>query len=385
MNNVDNIAIKASSLSKTFKLPHEKNSSIKSAVINFWRHKKGYENQQVLKDISFEVKKGEFFGIVGRNGSGKSTLLKMLAGIYAPSGGGVTVNGSLTPFIELGVGFNPELTGRENVFLNGALLGFNRKQMEAKYNDIVKFAELDKFMDQRLKNYSSGMQVRLAFAIAIQADTDILLLDEVLAVGDAAFQQKCNDYFEKIKTEGKTVILVTHDMGSVERFCTRALLLNTGIIEVIGDPKDVANKYTIENYKVSSEEKNLTKPVRSLIATINKESFTNSDKLIVTIEYELAKSTPIYLGLSLITLGIAVIEHNSMSINIGHEKNKKYKATYEMPLGQFSDSEVRLDVAIFDKSTQQLMGYQTSAANFIISGKEDFKGGVFLSDGVWSK
>src|SRR5690606_31573026 len=156
-----------------------------------FRGKRTYEKQQVLKNISFEIKKGEFVGIVGRNGSGKSTLLKLLAGIYSPDKGSIEVNGKLVPFIELGVGFNPELTGRENVFLNGALLGFNRKEMQAMYKDIVEFAELERFMDQKLKNYSSGMQVRLAFSIAIRAQSDILLIDEVLAVGDAAFQQKC--------------------------------------------------------------------------------------------------------------------------------------------------------------------------------------------------
>jgi ABC-2 type transport system ATP-binding protein len=171
----DEVAIKVEKVSKTFKLPHEKNTSIKSAVVNFYRRKRSFEAQEVLKNVSFEIKKGEFFGIVGRNGSGKSTLLKMLAGIYIPTDGEIHVKGKLTPFIELGVGFNPELTGRENVFLNGALLGFNRSEMQAMYDDIVSFAELERFMDQKLKNYSSGMQVRLAFSIAIRANTDILL------------------------------------------------------------------------------------------------------------------------------------------------------------------------------------------------------------------
>jgi ABC-2 type transport system ATP-binding protein len=184
----DEVAIKVENVSKTFKLPHEKANSLKSAVVNFWHSDRTFENQKALSDISFEVKKGEFFGIVGRNGSGKSTLLKLLAGIYTPSKGEIRINGKLTPFIELGVGFNPELTGRENVFLNGALLGFSRKEMEVMYEDIVKFAELRRFMDQKLKNYSSGMQVRLAFSIAIRAQSDILVLDEVLAVGDSNFQ-----------------------------------------------------------------------------------------------------------------------------------------------------------------------------------------------------
>src|SRR5665811_1525893 len=187
-------AIIVKDLYKSFKLPNEQYSGVKQLLLNIFKRKRGYEVQHVLDNLSFEIKKGEFFGIVGRNGSGKSTLLKILAGIYVPDKGLVQINGSLTPFIELGVGFNPELTGRENVFLNGALLGFSHSEIDAMYDDIVDFAEIEKFMDQKLKNYSSGMQVRLAFSIAIRAKSDILVLDEVLAVGDAAFQQKCNTY-----------------------------------------------------------------------------------------------------------------------------------------------------------------------------------------------
>jgi ABC-2 type transport system ATP-binding protein len=248
---MDDIAIKVEKLNKTFKLPHEKHTSVKSAFVNFYR-KRTYETQKALNDVSFEIKKGEFFGIVGRNGSGKSTLLKLLAGIYAPTHGSTTVNGSLTPFIELGVGFNPELTGRENVYLNGALLGFNRKEMSSMYKDIVEFAELEKFMDQKLKNYSSGMQVRLAFSIAIRAQSEILLLDEVLAVGDTAFQKKCNDYFYKLKEEGHTVILVTHSMGDVEQFCDRAMLVDSGKVIKIGGPTEIADAYNEFNLRASA-------------------------------------------------------------------------------------------------------------------------------------
>lgn len=249
-------AIKVENVSKIFKLPHERNTSIKSALINFTRRKSGYEIQRALKDISFEVKKGDFFGIVGRNGSGKSTLLKLLAGIYQPSSGNIRINGSLTPFIELGVGFNPELTGRENVYLNGALLGFNRKDMRSMYKDIVEFAELERFMDQKLKNYSSGMQVRLAFSIAIRAKSDILLIDEVLAVGDAAFQKKCLNVFEEYKAADRTIILVTHDMGVVEKYCTKAMFIDTGELKEIAGPHQIAYLYKKQNqdhYSVSLE------------------------------------------------------------------------------------------------------------------------------------
>ena len=238
------IALKVNAVSKTFRLPHEKGDSIKGAFVSLFNQKRSYETQQVLNDVSFEVNKGDFFGIVGRNGSGKSTLLKMLAGIYKPTSGSISINGKLTPFIELGVGFNPELTGRENVFLNGALLGFNRKEMQAMYQDIVEFAELERFMDQKLKNYSSGMQVRLAFSIAIKAKNEILIFDEVLAVGDEAFQQKCIDVFEKYKADKQTVILVTHDMDTVKKFCNKAILINKGKIIESGNPRRVADIYS---------------------------------------------------------------------------------------------------------------------------------------------
>lgn len=240
-------AIIVDNISKSFKLPKEQSSGIKQLLINRFKGRRGYEIQKVLNGINFTVKKGEFFGIVGRNGSGKSTLLKLLANIYVPNQGSITINGSLTPFIELGVGFNPELTGKENVYLNGALLGFSKEEMRAMYDDIVSFAELERFMDQKLKNYSSGMQVRLAFSIAIRANSDILILDEVLAVGDEAFQKKCIAVFERYKKQKKTIILVTHDMAVVERFCDRAVFLANGKVVNIGKPRHIAALYSNEN------------------------------------------------------------------------------------------------------------------------------------------
>jgi ABC-2 type transport system ATP-binding protein len=242
-----NIAVKVQNLTKSFRIPLEASTGLKQKLINTLKGRKGYRTFTPLNDISFEIEEGDFFGIVGRNGSGKSTLLKTIAGIYAPNKGGVFVNGTLVPFIELGVGFNPELTGRENVFLNGALLGFSHDEMENMYDDIVDFAEIEEFMDERLKNYSSGMQVRLAFSIAIRAEGDVLLLDEVLAVGDEAFQRKCYDYFDKLKRNKKTVILVTHDMGSVERFCSKAMMLEDGHVKLIGKPHTVAAAYSKSN------------------------------------------------------------------------------------------------------------------------------------------
>ena len=238
----NNIVISVKNLHKSFKLPTERAWDLKQAIFNRLKGIKGYKEQKVLNGINFDIRRGEFVGIVGRNGSGKSTLLKTLAKIYFPEKGSVEINGNLIPFIELGVGFNPDLSGRENVYLNGALLGFSNKEMDAMYDEIVDFAELREFMDQKLKNYSSGMQVRLAFSIAIRAKGDILLLDEVLAVGDAAFQQKCSNYFASIKNH-QTVVLVTHNMESVKKFCSRAILIEKGRIKLDGEPQKIAEAY----------------------------------------------------------------------------------------------------------------------------------------------
>lgn len=239
-----NVALHVSEVAKSFKLPTERAGSLKNAIFNWLRGIRGYRIQHVLRDISFDVHEGEFFGIVGKNGSGKSTLLKLISQIYTPDHGEIKTYGKLVPFIELGVGFNPELTGRENVYLNGAMLGFSTEEIDSMYDDIVSFAEIGDFMEQKLKNYSSGMQVRLAFSIAIKSQGDILVLDEVLAVGDEAFQKKCQDYFFEAKRQKKTIILVTHSMADVRRYCDRAMLIQDGHIALIGDPDAVADAYS---------------------------------------------------------------------------------------------------------------------------------------------
>lgn len=240
----DDTAISVHGVSKDFVVPHERAGSLKAAFTGFYkRRSKADSVQHALRNINFEIKKGEFFGIVGRNGSGKSTMLKILANIYQPTKGKVTVNGRLVPFIELGVGFNPELTGRENVYLNGAMLGFSRQEIAAMYDSIVVFAELERYMDKKLKNYSSGMQVRLAFSMAIRAEADILLVDEVLAVGDADFQKKCYQYFKDLKRHNKTVVFVSHDMNAVEEYCDRALLIEQSKVVVEGTAHEVAMAY----------------------------------------------------------------------------------------------------------------------------------------------
>jgi len=239
-------AIAVHHVSKDFILPNESTNSVKSRLISVFSggRDKSVDIQHALHDISFEIKEGEFFGIVGRNGSGKSTMLKILAQIYQPTKGSIHTEGKLVPFIELGVGFNPELSGRENVYLNGAMLGFSEKEVDAMYDAIVAFAELEPFMDQKLKNYSSGMQVRLAFSMATRAQADILLVDEVLAVGDADFQRKCFDYFRTLKKNRKTVVFVSHDMNAIRDYCDRAALIEKSELVMIGNAQKVASAYS---------------------------------------------------------------------------------------------------------------------------------------------
>jgi len=216
-------AVSVGHLTKRFRLPHERHDTVKERLAHPLQ-KVRHETLTALDDVSFDVSRGEFFGIVGRNGSGKSTLLKCVSGIYRPDAGDVSLDGRLAPFIELGVGFNPNLTAADNVILGAVMLGLTPRQAHERLDEIVRFAELERFMDLKLKNMSSGMQVRLAFAVTIQVDADVLVFDEVLAVGDSGFQQKCFQRFERLKEEGRTVLVVTHEMGIVERFCDRALV-----------------------------------------------------------------------------------------------------------------------------------------------------------------
>ena len=239
------IAIRVADVHKVFKVPHHSDDSIKHRIITAFEPKdKAVDIHEALRGITFDVKKGEFFGIVGRNGSGKSTLLKIISNIYTPTSGYTQHSGKLVAFIELGVGFNPQLSGRDNVYLNAAMLGFSRKEIDAMYDEIVAFAELEDFMELKLKNYSSGMKVRLAFSVAIRAQADILILDEVLAVGDAAFKKKCYDYFKNLKEAHKTIVLVSHSMGLIREYCDRAILIEDGKIAYEGDSESVADKYT---------------------------------------------------------------------------------------------------------------------------------------------
>jgi len=257
-------AVKVTGVSKSFRVPHRKIDSLRNFFVNLFAPNR-YENFEALKDVSFEVKKGEFFGIIGRNGAGKSTLLKILASVYKPTSGSIKINGMISPFLELGIGFNPELSGRDNIYLNATVLGLTKKEIDKKFDEIVAFAELEEFIDQQIKNYSSGMKARLAFSVSIHANRDILLMDEVLAVGDTAFQHKCLNIFKNYKKKGRTVILVTHSMTTVREYCDRALLLADSKILDIGDVDEVLNKYILLDMEKGehSSNKNVKKTKRN--------------------------------------------------------------------------------------------------------------------------
>ncbi len=241
------VVIEVRDLAKKFRIPEHKVDTLKERASHPFARSE-YRELLALRDVSFDVHKGEFFGIVGRNGSGKSTLLKILASIYRPDAGRVRMAGRVAPFIELGVGFNPELTARENCQLNGVLMGLSRREAARSLDAVLDFGELREFVDLKVKNYSSGMMVRLAFSIMVQADADIMLIDEVLAVGDASFGQKCMDVFHQRRDAGRTIVLVTHDMASVQSLCHRAIVLHDGELQYAGDPEDAALTYYRLNF-----------------------------------------------------------------------------------------------------------------------------------------
>ena len=354
----DDIVLSVNHVGKYFKLPTEQATGLKQAFINLTKGIKGYKIQNVLKDISFNVHRGEFFGIVGRNGGGKSTLLKIISQIYYPNTGSVKVKGKLVPFIELGVGFNPELTGRENVYLNGALLGFTRAEIDAMYDDIVEFAELEDFMDQKLKNYSSGMQVRLAFSVAIKAQGDILVLDEVLAVGDEAFQRKCDAFFTDIRKDStKTVILVTHDMNAVKRYCTRAMMISDGEVAAIGNTESVADQYTLANIEAEREKQNklgekLGKGQYAqglnercpLLRTYALEDkiYKSSDTFRFAVEYQYDEPGDFYLAIALHDIRRGGITYDTGSKVLKMQKRGHQTVYFEMPLNLFNNGEFTL-------------------------------------------
>ena len=252
------IAVLAEGVSKSFRLPTEQVSTLKEQVLHPTRRRRSAP-LHALREVSFEVGRGEVFGIVGRNGSGKSTLMKCLAGIYRADAGEMWLRGRMAPFIELGVGFNPDLTAHDNVLVNAVMLGLSPDVARTRYASIMDFAELHEFAELKLKNYSSGMQVRLAFSVMVHVDADLLLIDEVLAVGDAAFQQKCYDVLQRARDDGRTILLVTHDMEQVQRFCDRAMLLDRGRVVAIGESRSVARQYTQLNFATPAQRESIVR------------------------------------------------------------------------------------------------------------------------------
>ena len=389
-------ALEVKHVSKSFRLPTEQANGIKQAFVNWTKGIKGYKEQHVLKDISFKVEKGDFFGIVGRNGSGKSTLLKIISQIYTPEKGTVKVNGTLIPFIELGVGFNPELTGRENIYLNGALLGFSKDEVSAMYDEIVEFAELEEFMDQKLKNYSSGMQVRLAFSIAIKAQGDILVLDEVLAVGDEAFQRKCDDFFSKIKKDKtKTVILVTHSMSSVRRYCNKAIMINQGEVASLGSIDEVVEAYTQLNLEKLGKKEPETQEVLGLndeltklkINAISKKVVSNKENFEFEVEYNYIGKKKIFLAVAMFdqTRGGIVYDSSQVYVDRGDQKVR-----VSIPMELFNSSEFKLTASIRDANkklsgNENLIGFTNDENSLIfkLSNKKEISDYALLNSEVF--
>lgn len=376
----DEVTVSVKDIVKDFSLDNDKTVSVKSGVVNaFKRGARSKNTYRALDGLSFDIKKGEFFGIVGRNGSGKSTLLKIIAGIYQPSQGSVSTEGKLVPFIELGVGFNPELTGRENVFLNGALLGFSRKEMEGIYDDIVAFAELERFMDQKLKNYSSGMQVRLAFSVAIKAQGDVLIFDEVLAVGDEAFQSKCDAYFDQVKKDKtKTVILVTHSMDSVKKYCDRAVLIKNGKVALSGSPSDVSSQYTEDNLSVvesNGQETGLSEDVPIFnIKPLGKRVVSSDESFGFQIEYDYRGADEgLCMAFSIDDIGRGGIVYDSGIVDAHPGHNK---LSFNIPLNLFNSSDLKILATLrvkhdTDIEKSRIVGFTSDANSLVFSIRND--------------
>ena len=377
-------AIVVKNLKKSFSIPLEASSGIKQKLINALKGRKGYREFTPLDSISFTVKKGEFYGIVGKNGSGKSTLLKTLAGIYSPQAGSVATKGTLVPFIELGVGFNPELSGRENVYLNGALLGFSHAEVDTMYEEIVEFAELEDFMEERLKNYSSGMQVRLAFSIAIKAHGDILLLDEVLAVGDAAFQQKCYDYFETLRQEKQTVVLVTHDMNAVKRFCSKAMIISEGKIEKIGTPEEIAEIYTEKNIEQKKEtKKEKRKDLFEYEILDAKKAYSVGDTVSLRVRCPKLVS-PAFVNFSLVYNGFVIADRNS-KYNDKKDSLKQGKwFIFKTKLEGLNGGRYDVHLTLHRTRDNKLLEHKPRVFSFMVKDHDPSRDGPMWLEGQWS-
>lgn len=377
-----NKAIVVQNLSKKFKIPKIKKENFREHFFSLFE-KNEYFYLNVLKNLSFEVKEGEFFGIIGRNGSGKSTLLKILAGIYYADVGDVLIKGKITPFLELGVGFNGELSAMENVFLNASVLGMSEKSIRKKYSEIVEFAELKPFMSQKLKNFSSGMQVRLAFSIAIQSDADIYFMDEVLAVGDIDFQAKCFEKFKELKSIGKTIVFVSHDLSGMRKFADRVLYLEEGKIKSLGSPDDVLEEYVSDHsffVKKNSDEKFPTNSVEFLsfdLSLKNQILKCSSDKtfsLSITCESKINYANPVLGFIIHNQEGIEVFATNSniSSNTVSPLKVGKNVYTINFKNLNLLSGQYFLTIAISDKHCFKDFAWRDKAVSFVV--KNQFSG-----------
>lgn len=381
-NESSDIAVSVRGVSKYFP-PTKGQGSIKQLFVSAFKGRevteKGY---WALKGVDFTVKKGEFFGIVGRNGSGKSTLLKMIAGVYSPTKGSICVNGKLVPFIELGVGFNPELSGRDNVFLNGALLGFSRKEMTSMYDEIVEFAELAEHMDVKLKNYSSGMHVRLAFSIAVRAKADILLIDEVLAVGDAAFQQKCFNYFEDLRKHHKTVIFVSHDMNSVRRFCNRAIYISEGTMTHEGSPESIVEEYVEKNISdTEATNENVAGLDTSKAGIKTAIKRTNTGHVLI-IDFTASTKEKLFIGLSVMKDGYVLGEITTEKAMILCESGK---VEYNIEHDAFNAGSYMIQASLFKLENRELIAVSMNLHAFVVKGSDVSRGGAMRLHDGWKE
>jgi ABC-2 type transport system ATP-binding protein len=395
------VVLEVRDLKKAFRIPTHRVDSFKERIINPMAGR-DYRELKALDGISFDIHQGEFFGIVGRNGSGKSTLLKILASIYRADAGTIRMAGRLAPFIELGVGFNMDLTARENVVLNGVMMGLTPKETRSRLDSVVDFAELREFAELKLKNYSSGMLVRLAFSTMMEADADIMLIDEVLAVGDAAFQQKCADAFHEMKARGKTMVLVTHAMASVEEYCHRAMLISDGHIQEIGDPSDIGRAYLRLNFEQNlgpggaelipeKDEVNLDQCWLEDAAGEHTTSLEEGDPIHLHAELSVSRDvTGIMIGFIIANNeGIPVFEFGK-EVEPGDEE-------WELKAGQTIAIEAKVENPLvpgryfIHVGVNRLHGdvgaalYVHNAAGFVIFGTDDSNGLVLLPSDVTAK
>ena len=386
--------ITVKNVSKEFRIPKERKTQVKEYFIHPFKRVE-YDKFNALTNINFSVKKGEFLGIIGRNGSGKSTLLKIIAGIYTPNTGSVQFTGKLIPFLELGVGFNSELTARENIFLNGIILGLSKEEITSKYKTIIDFSELWGFEDTQLKNFSTGMQVRLAFSVAIQAHGDIYLLDEVLAVGDIAFQQKCFSEFRRLKGEGRTIVFVSHSMGAIEEFCDRVILLDRGKIKEEGGAFDVVKNFTTNTLKTSEvvslrDRKGLITAVKFLDFSLNQtNNFNFNDKMIIRIYYN-AKSkitNPIFQIFILRNDGLLItsVDNKSAKYDIDSIEKEGFVDFSIESLNLFSGT-YNINIALFSKDLSEQLVMQENIATFnVFSSSSETQEGIFEINGSFKK